>query len=398
MRSSVAIVGGGRWARTIAGVLATLCGESRQIILCSPSNPEGWHAWLEARRIADRGMFALVSDLEQVLRNEQVECVCVVRSAHDNAATAIAALLAGKATFVEKPLAISRAEAERVVMAAAGARCMVGHVMLFASNLRAFVAEAAGLGKVEGIAIEWHDAESEVRWGGSKRYDHNINVIQDVFPHIWSLIRMVVADASLQLRRADSFHGGRYALLTLFAGAIEILASIQRGAGSRRRTLRVTTARGIADMDFTTEPGRAYLGDRLIDVATGFASPLMRELSYFLNPFSDPVAARFTGVESALETFVLAEAAGRLIRDQQVSTIRMAIRQGASAEQQDDAVFALREWIGGERRVRTGDRKCCGSDDKATARNALSWLAGDKSKPPPNGLEGAPWIDEIRSG
>ena len=195
--SSVAILGGGRWARTIAGILAGLCGENRDIILCSPAYPDGWAAWLQARPAEERRSFVLETDLAGVLRNEHVGSVLVVRAARDNAATALAALKAGKTTFVEKPLALASADAERVVAAAAGIRCMVGHVMLFASNLRAFVAVSTELGKVRKVAIEWHDAKDEFRHGEAKRYDHSINVVQDVFPHIWSLIR------TRHCRRAD---------------------------------------------------------------------------------------------------------------------------------------------------------------------------------------------------
>src|ERR1700722_6529813 len=92
--SSVAILGGGRWARTIAGVLAGLRGD-RDIILCSPTNPEGWRAWLQTRPAEEQRNFVLETDLAEVLRNPRVGSVLVVRAARDNAATALAALQAG---------------------------------------------------------------------------------------------------------------------------------------------------------------------------------------------------------------------------------------------------------------------------------------------------------------
>lgn len=396
--SSVAILGGGRWARTIAGVLAGLCGDDRDIILCSPNYPEGWDIWLQARPADQRRTFVLNADLAGVLRNPRVGSVLVVRAASDNAATALAALKAGKATFVEKPLALASADAERVAAAAAGIRCMVGHVMLFASNLRAFAAASAELGTVRKIAIEWHDAKGEFRYGETKRYDHSINVVQDVFPHVWSLVRLVIADALIRLRHTESSDGGRCVALALIAGDADITISVQREAKGRKRSLRVSADRGLAEIDFTIEPGLARINDRMVDVATGFKSPLALELSHFLNPSSDaadPAAARFASVESAVETIALSEAALGFIHAQQASAIRAGMRHGASVAEGDSAVFALREWIAGERRAIGAGSGRGSAEDEQAARQALRWLAHAGSDAPPSELIGARWIGDL---
>ena len=68
-----------------------------------------------------------------VLDAIDVDAVVLATPAVTHAPLALEALAAGKHVFVEKPLALSEADAERVVAAAAqaGRTLMVGHLMLY---------------------------------------------------------------------------------------------------------------------------------------------------------------------------------------------------------------------------------------------------------------------------
>jgi predicted dehydrogenase len=71
--------------------------------------------------------------LDEVLALPEVDAVVLATPAANHAAHAQEALAAGKHVFVEKPLALSAADADQVVAAAerAGRTLMVGHIMLY---------------------------------------------------------------------------------------------------------------------------------------------------------------------------------------------------------------------------------------------------------------------------
>jgi len=75
---------------------------------------------------------AITSDLDEVLADPEVEAVSIATAVPTHARLALRALRAGKHVFVEKPLAMSGAEAREVVAAAEGAglTLAVGHLLV----------------------------------------------------------------------------------------------------------------------------------------------------------------------------------------------------------------------------------------------------------------------------
>lgn len=74
---------------------------------------------------------AQYSDVEGLLGDSQIDVVDLCLPPHLHAEVAIAALRAGKHVFVEKPMALTAADCERMVKAAdkAGKQLLVGHVL-----------------------------------------------------------------------------------------------------------------------------------------------------------------------------------------------------------------------------------------------------------------------------
>ena len=91
-------------------------------------------------------------DFEEVLRDDTVEAVSIATSAPTHAALAVRALQAGKHVFVEKPLALSSADARAMAAAAddAGVLLVVGHLLVHhpaVAELKA-LCDAGELGRV----------------------------------------------------------------------------------------------------------------------------------------------------------------------------------------------------------------------------------------------------------
>jgi predicted dehydrogenase len=81
----------------------------------------------------------MTADLEDVLADDTVDAVAIATSVPTHHPLGMRVLAAGKHLFVEKPLALSTAEARELVEAAEAAdrRLMVGHLLLFHPGLRA---------------------------------------------------------------------------------------------------------------------------------------------------------------------------------------------------------------------------------------------------------------------
>lgn len=125
----LAIVGLGYWGPNLARNLARV-GELAWICDLAEENRERYgKLYPEARTTAD---------LDELLADPTVDAVAIATSVPTHHPLGMRVLAAGKHLFVEKPLALSVAEARELVAAAAAAdrRLMVGHLLLFHPGLR----------------------------------------------------------------------------------------------------------------------------------------------------------------------------------------------------------------------------------------------------------------------
>ena len=363
----IAVIGGGRWARTVAGVLGTLAAPDTPLYFCSPSYPAGWDMWLESHPEIGQERCRITSDLDALLGNPSVGVVMVVREARRNASTAMAALKARKVVFVEKPFAVNLEEAHALIAASQGRFCVTGLVLLFASNLHRFVEALPAIGEIRGVQIIWSDALGEVRHHETKTYDVSLNVAQDVFSHVWSLLRLIDPDAPLVCDSARAVEGGRGVELKLRLGSAHAVVEVERDAESRRRMLTVCGKAGQASIDFAQEPGLALLNGEPFDVETGYSGPLGRELEYVIGGSSEHPYSRLSKIEHAVESIALAEGFMPLIREDQYRQVERGLRDEANAPDRKAADFALREIA--------ADRLC----SQGTERGGMSSLRASRS-------------------
>jgi predicted dehydrogenase len=144
-----AIVGFGRWGkRLVDSVQAEGTTPSREIRFV-----RGWNRTADnARDFASRRGIALAPDFESLLADPEVDAVVLATPHSQHAEQAIACARAGKAVYVEKPLALHHAQAVQVVRACADAGVVlaVGHNRRFLPAVRAAlqVAAAGELGQL----------------------------------------------------------------------------------------------------------------------------------------------------------------------------------------------------------------------------------------------------------
>ncbi|MHC4472809.1 MAG: Gfo/Idh/MocA family protein, partial [Planctomycetota bacterium] len=124
--TTVAVVGAGNWGRNLVRNFYAL-----------PESRLKWVVDLSEDRLSKMaGLFPSIrttSDYEEALADDEVEAVVVATSATTHHAIAKASLLAGKHTYVEKPLALTARDAEDLARTSAetGRLLMTGHLLVY---------------------------------------------------------------------------------------------------------------------------------------------------------------------------------------------------------------------------------------------------------------------------
>jgi predicted dehydrogenase len=126
MRLCIAVVGAGYWGINHVRAFSRLPGVDLAVV-CDADEK----ARTRASKLAPGAR--LESRYDKVIADPSIDAVVLATPAPEHAAQAQAALAAGKHVFVEKPLALSAADAEATVATARAANktLMVGHLMLY---------------------------------------------------------------------------------------------------------------------------------------------------------------------------------------------------------------------------------------------------------------------------
>ena len=138
---------------------------------------------------------------ENLLNNPDIDAIAVATSVHLHFPVAKASLLAGKHTFIEKPMAGSTAECEELIAIAKkqGLVLMVGHTFLYSPAVRK-IKEIVDRGDV-----------GEIRYISARRlnlglFQKDINVVWDLAPHDISIILFIMGERPSSLNCRGGAH------------------------------------------------------------------------------------------------------------------------------------------------------------------------------------------------
>lgn len=280
---TVALVGGGRWGRTHASVLAQLSDRVDHVLWVSRHHGEALNAlladWTEARH-----RFTPLVSLDAALAMGP-DAAIVATPAADHAKTAEYLLRRDVPTLVEKPLALTVDSAKRLVGLATerNVPLLVGLHLLSAPFLHHFLGLCAGRA-IAAIELEWLDPEQEVRHGIVKLSNLTTHKVDEIMPHLWSMLHLVDS-AEPQLQAVKPLAQGTVEAELVLSRSLAIVR-FGRRAAARKRLIRLEFADGgKAELDFAVEPGRIlidgvefprlHLGDKI--------GPLATELAGFLD-------------------------------------------------------------------------------------------------------------------
>lgn len=142
-----------------------------------------------------------VTDFHEMINGAGLDAVVIATSVRYHHTMAKASLLAGKHTFIEKPMAASAAECEELVEIAKrkGLVLMVGHTFLYSPAVR----------KIKSI-VDQGDI-GEIRYISARRlnlglFQKDINVAWDLAPHDLSIILHVMGEPPVSVNCRGSAH------------------------------------------------------------------------------------------------------------------------------------------------------------------------------------------------
>ena len=183
------------------------------------------------------------ADLEALLA--EVDVVTVASPASHHADQALAAIAAGKHVYVEKPIAVSVADAERVRAAAQQAGVIVA-----CGHQERVVFQAMGLLDVpeQPLLLE------AVRHGPPSDRSRDVSAVLDLMVHDIDLALAIAASdpvtAEAEGHRADDGVWDRVRAEASFESGFTAVFDVSRRAEARHRTMRVVYPSGEVAIDF----------------------------------------------------------------------------------------------------------------------------------------------------
>ena len=306
----IAVIGAGYWGPNLVRNAQATPGVRLQY-LCD----------LNAARarevLGDYSTVRVSDDLDEVLSDPAVAAVAIATPAATHAGIAMAALAAGKHVLVEKPLASSLADGEKVVQAAedAGRVLMLDHTYCYTpavTHLRALVrsGEIGTLQYLDSVRINLGLVQSDV------------DVIWDLAPHDLSILDSLLPDGvvpvSVAAHGSDPLGCGQVCVahltIALSTGAIAHV-HVNWLSPTKVRTTIVGGSRRTVVWDDLNPAQRLAVYDRSIEtrdpMTLGLEARNQTRVSYRIGDMVAPALPEKEALRSMMSEFAAAITEGR---------------------------------------------------------------------------------------
>ena len=187
-------------------LVAGLGNMGRSHALACHANPDFQIVGLVNRSAVDlppelRG-YPLFAEFHAALAQTRPDLVCIATYSDSHADYAVAAFEAGCHVFVEKPLATSVADAERVIAAAqrCGRKLVVGYILRHHPSWQRLIAEARGLGGPFVFRLNLNQQSSGPTWEVHKALMQTTAPIVDCGVHYVDVMCQITDAAPVEVR------------------------------------------------------------------------------------------------------------------------------------------------------------------------------------------------------
>lgn len=296
---------------------------------------------LAERAVGPRSTVATTDSLEDVLADPAVSAVSVVTPAASHLEVALACIDAGKHVLVEKPLATSSPEAEKLVAAAqdAGLVLMCDHTYCYTPAVHKIrsVVRGGDIGE-----FQYFDSV-RINLG----YVHtDVDVFWDLAPHDLSILDSILPDGlrveSVAAQGADPIGAGQaclgYLTMRLTGGAIAHV-HVNWLSPTKIRTTIIGGSRRIVVWDDLDPTQRLSMYDRGVEMNGGPGVDARRDrlISYRMGDMIAPALPEVEALTSVVHEFTCAIREGRAPLTDGNSGLRvLRILEAATASLHDE--------------------------------------------------------------
>ena len=281
--STIAVVGGGRWAKVIVAELCLHIDASNSIIIYANKSAPSVERW--AFDNCNRVNVSVMRGVPQL--TDDIDFAIIVNAASDHESAIISTLHCSVPTLVEKPMVLNLESANHVIKLYRDSNVVLSsaHVFLFTSFVWEYSQVLRQCQTPQSLSFIWQDSVSELRHGIEKAYDASLPVFVDVLPHVNSLIDFFFPDGICILLNVDFQKGGMHVEVELNLNGIKCNLIFIRNGFSRKRVVEVYDQDNTYTLDFSNEPATISIDDVNVTTTqqkvTNFG-PLSRMLSTFL--------------------------------------------------------------------------------------------------------------------
>ena len=269
----VAVIGTGFWGKNHARVLAKL--PCTKLVCVCDSNIEAAHS------IGSTLGVEYTNDIHHVLSREDVDAITICTPTVTHAKVATQAMIAGKHTFVEKPMTNTVSEAKELLALAdsEGLRLMPGHIERFnpAVNYLKQSIDKEELGKIILLSAR--------RVGRKPDRISDVGVVRDTAIHDVDLARYIFNDD------VSSVYAKIGTIRNSNEDYAEIMLQFKSGGTAfidanwltlrKMRTLVVTGSEATAQLDYITQEVQVEYSDKVLKPEIQKREPLTIELTHF---------------------------------------------------------------------------------------------------------------------
>jgi UDP-N-acetylglucosamine 3-dehydrogenase len=290
----VAVIGTGFWGKNHARIYKEL--ESTELVAICDVDAE------RAKTIASQLGVKAYTSSTQMLKNEKIEAVSVCTWSTSLAKEALKSLRAGKHVLVEKPMATSTRQAEKLLLTAEknGLHFTVGFLMRFIPGLR-HIREAVENKKIGELVCA--TAKRVSQW--PERIG-DVGVVKDTAIHDIDVMRFVFGEDPITVyakagnMRHKNFEDYALIMLTFADGKTAFIESNWL-TPYKTRTLTVTGSDAIMRLDYVTQELWIEAANENVQPKYPWQEPLKAELQHFADCIMEkqkPVVTGEDGVKA----------------------------------------------------------------------------------------------------